>query len=512
MPTLHTDVSLHEMVLRSPSDDTTHLRFRSLEDPNVSEKFKENPTLVIQRGIPLSMKRFVIIKALGSGHYGTALLCEYVNPASTSQSLHQTKFVLKLGNNVINHDAIMPTLPLDSILINPRKHNNKAMKAVFKRTRNRFLEEFRNAELILEPPLLRSIRHERYTKHQKRDDFTDAYTGKPAHNWSYSDYFKVLKEMHIFRAHPGYAHLHKLQHFDLSIPALISEPAFGNLRLILQHKPELLKLYETSNRAPKLWVRIAWQVGNAVRFLDEMTPLAHLDIKTDNILMNFADPSKPSTICCLLSDYGLCEPKNAYYPKDWSLGEARNGLWPSVEVWADLVRDMNAPKVQMRALSFYLYFSTLLALITYDTEMSKSVTLFSDNTVPNDEFSSSVADRLFYSKLGDPDYNEDNKVLKSCFERAETASNSLSALAAVRRVMEEKDPTRYPDHFYSFLMDIIRPVMGKLSDPCNFLQEQEVSTHVEAAKRAALDSIDTRIKKRKSEMQEMVRRANSALV
>ena len=102
-----------------------------------------------------------------------------------------------------------------------------------------------------------------------------------------------------WQAQPGYTHMHPAVHFDASIPMLISLGADGTIAELRERLDE-----QTSPGA--IWLRIAWQLSEAMAFLFERVQLAHVDIQPKHVLfVRYGDRQR--RLHCWLSDYGdLC--------------------------------------------------------------------------------------------------------------------------------------------------------------------------------------------------------------
>jgi hypothetical protein len=96
----------------------------------------------------------------------------------------------------------------------------------------------------------------------------------------------------------------------------------------------------------KLWVRIVAQIVEAFQYISDVSPVAHLDIKPENILVkyppSYQNMAEPLELRCMLSDYGQCLPKeqNLFQVRDAyprMLGTARyNPPERDFRLWNDI--------------------------------------------------------------------------------------------------------------------------------------------------------------------------------
>ena len=148
-----------------------------------------------------------------------------------------------------------------------------------------------------------------------------------------------------WQAQPGYTHLHPAVHFDARIPMLISLGADGTIAELRE------RLDEAASPGP-IWMRIAWQVSEAMTFLFEQVRLAHVDIQPKHVLfLRYGDRKR--RLHCWLSDYGALCPVDGTADVFFS------------ERGDDAYRPLARP-ASHREHSLYAYYATLLDLFRFD--------------------------------------------------------------------------------------------------------------------------------------------------
>jgi hypothetical protein len=147
-----------------------------------------------------------------------------------------------------------------------------------------------------------------------------------------------------WQAQPGYTHLHPVVHFDARIPMLISLGADGTIA-------ELRERLDGQTSPGPIWMRIAWQLSEAMAFLFEKVRLAHVDIQPKHVLfLRYGDHKR--RLHCWLSDYGdLC-------PVDGTADVFARGD----DAYKPLVRLAGA---RHREHSLFAYYATLLDLLLF---------------------------------------------------------------------------------------------------------------------------------------------------
>ena len=170
-----------------------------------------------------------------------------------------------------------------------------------------FEKEFTNAELLLEPALVRSLPRR---------------PGDPLPRLSGAEYFRVLAARCRHAAHVGYAFLHRPIHYasdirlptygPYPIPAILSEPADGDLSDLVHTSRSSIhaRLRVMADGTPSpLWTVVAWQVLRGVDFINSVCGLSHIDLKDKNVFFR-GDPDKPTSLFrCLIGDFGMLEPR-----------------------------------------------------------------------------------------------------------------------------------------------------------------------------------------------------------
>jgi serine/threonine protein kinase len=179
--------------------------------------------------VPVQPVDVLLDALLGSGAYGTAYRC----------TVFDVSLVVKVPNGVqVVGDRLPTRARIDA------------------NARNDFAQELCNAERLLEPL-----------------DYRGAMRIQPA------DARALHAEMLQMRAHPGYKHIHRLIHGELSsaYPMLFSEPCDGTLWEM--RRAHSAPLWTTD--APE-WQALARQLLLAFDYT-RTRGLYHLDIKPDNV-------------------------------------------------------------------------------------------------------------------------------------------------------------------------------------------------------------------------------------
>lgn len=244
-----------------------------------------------QRPNFLHNARFSLGDELGAGGYGVAFRF------NDDRYAHHD-LVAKLPNPLLRRPPPR-NRPSDTQYIDEyirRTHNAD--------TRNRAVRSFdtecRNAELILDPPELGRLDPRR----------------RPGQGYAHltaNEYHRLMRATREWRAQPGYSHLHRVVHYDASIPMLLSRRADGSLWELRQRwrsafNPLHAHTPDEDLADPPLWRDLLGrQLGAAVAFILVHTPIAHVDIKPSNILYKQLDLGVYNL---QLADYGLCYPKN----------------------------------------------------------------------------------------------------------------------------------------------------------------------------------------------------------
>ena len=209
-------------------------------------------------------------QALGQGSFGAAFLVEHA-PSGAN------KWVVKLPRAMLAGENMEGRFLAEAV---NRKATPKNRQAALKD----FETECRNAEAILDPPYL----------HQLRPTAGARLVGLTLEQKT-----RLEADTLEWRARAGYAHLHPLLHYDPAVPMLISARAEGTLSS--RRRPDAFRLPGADE-----WARVAEHLTAAVAFILDNTPLAHMDIKPDNIFVVYDAAQR---FVYRLGDYGICRPQ-----------------------------------------------------------------------------------------------------------------------------------------------------------------------------------------------------------
>lgn len=140
------------------------------------------------------------------------------------------------------------------------------------------------------------------------------------------EFMDLKTEVLRIRRHPGYAHIHKIIHFDTNLCCILSEPCDGSLEREL--KLNFIQAYNQayphrSKPMPANWINLQidhintknliLQIGHAIQYLKDVVNICHLDIKPDNIFYTRIQPD--NQIQWKLADFGICEPADPDFQK-----------------------------------------------------------------------------------------------------------------------------------------------------------------------------------------------------
>ena len=270
---------------------------------------------------------YVAERRLGQGTYGTAFLCRRTADGAYS--------VVKLANILVDDTVVLPQ-PVRH-LQEPTWGARKYRKALAE-AQQELRTECWHAELLLEPAIVRALRMRQYARTacglsdhdtgvgalaylqnecfadpDKYDEAAAEMVGMPLRGLTEVEFYRVMAAQALLRTHPGFYHMHSVRHFVWSIPALVSDPLDGSLYALVRQAAADPKLREAMTlRAPDwappyLWVNIATQIGHAMRYMEEHTPVAHLDLKPDNMLYRRNPHPDPDVwdVTCVIADFGL---------------------------------------------------------------------------------------------------------------------------------------------------------------------------------------------------------------
>ena len=499
------------------------------EQETASKLLVKHPFFRVQHGEAPAILNFSIESYIAGGAFGAVFLC-----TNKDDTRYAVKLFKKLVKPVVmkkSHSFLLNSMQKQTIqkILQP-VYNIQRYEKVYAYGKQCFKQEFSNAERILEPKYVRILRRNK-KKNERRDDdddnseasdgendsrihTEDAYVGEPLVDLNGNEYFELLYQIHIFQAHPGYAHLHQVLHLDMSIPAIISEPAHGSL-LSLSTDPAVngaLHFRSNATDVPPLWLCIAHQVAMALQFMDEKTPLVHVDLKPDNILYR-GDPRRPSHFCCLVSDYGICSHKTfVFMISEDGKGQQLPGTFiynPPIRRILLMQSDtMMAPQpVPARALSMYQYFATLVDLMVYSLSETpyghatdtRLTSLTSDPCVPQPQ---TVYTLLFKYQLDDSTIDSMNCAIKTCFDRARhayyrnrahptiTSAHNLFLLTYIELALFHTAPDRWMELFTEFAQTAHRQysVLPMMQDAV-LSENERVLLHARAARNALVDKV-----------------------
>jgi len=116
----------------------------------------------------------------------------------------------------------------------------------------------------------------------------------------------LMQQQFTMEQKAGRAHIHRILHFDASVPALFSEKCDGTLRRY--RRSNVGGLFDAQANGPHWdmsaeWLRVAAQVGSAVTYMREMG-VAHCDVNINNVFYSL----RGGYAHYLVADFGLCHP------------------------------------------------------------------------------------------------------------------------------------------------------------------------------------------------------------
>ena len=270
-----------EQLEQDEEDNERAWNVSSALHPDALNLLQRAPRLTVNhiRFLPSSV--VVNLPALGEGSFGAAYRCVVSE---------QYEWVVKVPY------GISPVVALsDGELVLPSTLDLSCRWCGSKRTFDDFRKEAEVAEFLTEPhAYVQQLLHER--RHDTPVHFT-------------RDRVRELHaEMAAIRAHPGYAHIHKLVHLEVvqswktPYPMIFSEPCDGTLQAYVRAS------YPFSDTNAPAWRTMLRQLIAAVEFM-YWRGFVHLDIHPGNIFLVAPPPGEP--IFCKLADFGICAKQDA---------------------------------------------------------------------------------------------------------------------------------------------------------------------------------------------------------
>ena len=215
---------------------------------------------------------------LGRGTFGIAYACRF--PQLSSEII-----TVKLPLSYFLKPAVL--LVEDERLKKGHTSIDRRNQAIFE-----FNAEFRSFEQIYDPRALH--------------DQTNFKYGELASDIDLHRHAKMMSELQRMKLHPGRAHIHRVIHYDATIPAIFSEACDGTLQQLRQTNPKELftatQLLDSTWKMSAEWLRVARHVGSAIRYMQTMGAV-HLDIKSNNIFYRRRTDGHNHY---MLSDFGFC--------------------------------------------------------------------------------------------------------------------------------------------------------------------------------------------------------------
>ena len=215
---------------------------------------------------------------LGRGTFGIAYACLF--PQLSSEII-----TVKLPLSYFLKPAVL--LVENERLKKGHTSIDRRKQAIFE-----FNAEFRSFEQIYDPRALH--------------DQTNFTYGQLASDIDLHRHVKMLSELQRMKLHPGRAHIHRVIHYDATIPAIFSEACNGTLQQLRQTNPKDLftatPLLNSTWKMSAEWLRVARHVGSAMLYMQTMG-VVHLDIKGSNI---FYRKRSDGSNHYMLSDFGFC--------------------------------------------------------------------------------------------------------------------------------------------------------------------------------------------------------------
>lgn len=310
-----------------------------------------------------------LLKALGKGAHGHAFLCSE-NKADPILAEGAREWVVKLPRKlvacVVDDFFNQRTGEIRSTPENPKRApvrlttflGSAKARAVldkrdFRAIKRSMVDEFHNAEFIFEPTRARVCRLRGHIRYQEEDRARllqlrresrdpkaglwrlwystpecvrystevsrNVLPGRPLQYLTAMEYLCTEASTLQMQTHPGYWYIHPIVHLNTHILAMFSLPATGDLyTLVRQYRNDpfcTLSLPVSDNEdapaaaVPPLWINIAHQVAQGITYIQDCTPLVHLDVKPANFFYD-GDPQDTSgnarPFRVMISDLGMC--------------------------------------------------------------------------------------------------------------------------------------------------------------------------------------------------------------
>ena len=222
-----------------------------------------------------------LMRRLGSGSYGVAYSCRL--PAVFGPQ----PFVIKISKRLVEAGLVLANMNTRRILVRPLY--TAAQCQVHARAVRDLKEEFTNYERIMDP----------LSPHLQGASLTMGIT-RAEHN-------DMLQREAAMQQHPGHAHIHRIFHMDLQIPAILSERCDGTLDGLRAAASNLFEArFDNATQQwqfADLWKQVGREICDAVDYI-RTRGLVHLDVKMQNILYI---GNGNNTYGFKLGDYGLLE-------------------------------------------------------------------------------------------------------------------------------------------------------------------------------------------------------------
>ena len=262
-------------------------RWQDLDWTNAADDAKARQETTLHLKIFTEMR---VEEELGRGSFGIAFKCIFpslsIEPLTVKlpKVMFERPMMLEITLDRKLHEIVDSDLDSGESDDDDYGFNDLAIALQKRKTFaiDAFVEEFTNFEQIYVPRRLKG------TEHITRAQHVD-----------------LLKEQFEMELKPGRAHIHRIVHFDASVPALFSEQCDGTLNQYRYSNVE--GIFNASLRADKHWdmsaewLRVAAQVGSAVNYMHDMS-LAHCDININNVFYRLRNGQAHY----LVSDFGLC--------------------------------------------------------------------------------------------------------------------------------------------------------------------------------------------------------------